>query len=222
MISGTYVLTDTIDKAFSSIFADSYAGTDVVVSGKEASFSADFEKPPPPPVDASLLDEIRAVDSVELAMGGVYDEFNTKIVGDDGKALEHERRAELRVRDRHRRRSSPSSTRSTCSRGAGPRATARSSSTRAPPIARTSSSGESIAISTLQPKQDFEVVGIAKYGDVEVARQRDLRDLRRRDRPGALRPRGRSSTRSRSPARTGRRPRSSSRTSARSCPPTPR
>ena len=34
MISGTYVLTDTIDKAFSSIFADSYAGTDVVVSGK--------------------------------------------------------------------------------------------------------------------------------------------------------------------------------------------
>ena len=82
MISGTYVLTDTIDKAFSSIFADSYAGTDAVVSGKEASFSADFEKPPVAPVDASLLDDIRGVDSVALAMGGVYDEVNTKIIAE--------------------------------------------------------------------------------------------------------------------------------------------
>ena len=56
MISGTYVLTDTIDRAFSSIFADSYAGTDVVVSGKAADFTVDFESPPAPPVEASLLD----------------------------------------------------------------------------------------------------------------------------------------------------------------------
>ena len=87
MISGTYVLTDTIDKAFTSIFSDSYAGTDVVVSGKEADFSSDFETPAVPPVDASLLDEIRGVDSVDLAMGGIYDELNTKIVGEDGKAI---------------------------------------------------------------------------------------------------------------------------------------
>ena len=39
MMSGTYVLTDTIDKAFSTIFDDSYAGTDVVVSGKGADIS---------------------------------------------------------------------------------------------------------------------------------------------------------------------------------------
>ena len=45
MISGTYVLTDTIDKAFSSIFEDSYAGTDVVVSGKAADISVFGDTP---------------------------------------------------------------------------------------------------------------------------------------------------------------------------------
>ena len=33
MMSGAYVLTDTIDKAFDSILVDSYAGTDAVVTG---------------------------------------------------------------------------------------------------------------------------------------------------------------------------------------------
>ena len=35
MMSGAYVLTDTIDKAFDAIFVDSYAGTDAVVTGKD-------------------------------------------------------------------------------------------------------------------------------------------------------------------------------------------
>jgi hypothetical protein len=39
MISGAYVLTDTIDKAFDAIFVDSYAGTDAVVSGREVGIS---------------------------------------------------------------------------------------------------------------------------------------------------------------------------------------
>ena len=35
MVSGTFVLTDTIDRAFHAIFAASYAQTDAVVSGKK-------------------------------------------------------------------------------------------------------------------------------------------------------------------------------------------
>ena len=35
MVSGTYVLTDTFQKAFDDIFNESYAGTDAVVSGKQ-------------------------------------------------------------------------------------------------------------------------------------------------------------------------------------------
>ena len=36
MVSGTFVLTDSIDKAFDSIFTDSRQGSDVVVTGKSA------------------------------------------------------------------------------------------------------------------------------------------------------------------------------------------
>ena len=35
MVSGTYVLTDSIQRAFDGIFTESYAGTDAVVSGRQ-------------------------------------------------------------------------------------------------------------------------------------------------------------------------------------------
>ncbi len=70
MISGTYVLTDTIDKAFSNIFTSVYAGTDAVISGKEA-FQTDFGTPPPFP--ESLLTDVRALPDVEAAAGGIND-----------------------------------------------------------------------------------------------------------------------------------------------------
>ena len=88
MISGTSVLTDTIDKAFSSIFDESYAGTDAVVSGKTADIDVFGDTPDAPPVDDSLLDDIRGLDDVGLAMGGIYDETNTKIIGENGKAID--------------------------------------------------------------------------------------------------------------------------------------
>ena len=166
MISGTYVLTDTIDKAFTSIFSDSYAGTDVVVSGKEADFSSDFESPAVPPVDASLLDEIRGVDSVELAMGGIYDEVNTKIVGEDGKAINTngapsfgfgiDTSPELSVFN-------PLN----LLEGRWPEGDGEVVLDAGTADREDFALGDTVAISTLQPKQDFEVVGIAKYGDVE-------------------------------------------------------
>ena len=36
MISGTYVLTDTINAGFDTIFAQSYKNADVVITGKSA------------------------------------------------------------------------------------------------------------------------------------------------------------------------------------------
>ena len=70
MISGTYVLTDTIDRAFKDVFTQAYAGTDVVVTGKEA-FETDFGVPPP--FDEGLLDEVRAQPGVDAAVGGITD-----------------------------------------------------------------------------------------------------------------------------------------------------
>jgi putative ABC transport system permease protein len=70
MISGTFVLTDTIDKAFDSLFTDSYTGTDVVISGTEI-FEIDFGQPPP--FDESLYDDVIRVDGVDAATRGIGD-----------------------------------------------------------------------------------------------------------------------------------------------------
>ena len=70
MISGTYVLTDTIDSAFDNLFVEAYAGTDAVVTGREA-FQTDFGLPPP--FREELLEEVRALPGVEAAVGGITD-----------------------------------------------------------------------------------------------------------------------------------------------------
>ena len=90
MISGTYILTDTVNSAFTTLFTESYAGTDAVVTGRGLDISIDGEKPPSPPVAESLLDTVRGVDGVALATGTVLDERNTKILTPEGKSVSSE------------------------------------------------------------------------------------------------------------------------------------
>ena len=87
MMSGAYVLTDTIDKAFDSIFVDSYAGTDAVVTGKDPGFSFEGESAQAPPIPAQTLEQVRRIDGVEVATGSVQD-FQTKLLRPDGEAID--------------------------------------------------------------------------------------------------------------------------------------
>ena len=87
MMSGAYVLTDTIDKAFDSIFVDSYAGTDAVVTGKDPGFSFEGEPAQAPPIPEETLAQVRQVDGVEVATGSVQD-FQTKLLRPDGEAID--------------------------------------------------------------------------------------------------------------------------------------
>src|ERR687888_568705 len=88
MISGTYVLTDTIDNGFNSIFSVSYQNADVVVSGKAA-----FENPngnnqvEAPTFPASVLGKVRTLPDVALAAGSVTSD-NVKLVGKNGKVVD--------------------------------------------------------------------------------------------------------------------------------------
>jgi putative ABC transport system permease protein len=88
MISGTYVLTDTFRNAFDSIFAESYAGTDAVVLGKQL---VDFSASGKATVPSSLLEEIRALPEVEAAAGGLFDlQSNSnpaQLVDEDGRKI---------------------------------------------------------------------------------------------------------------------------------------
>jgi putative ABC transport system permease protein len=166
MVSGTYVLTDTIDKAFDSIFRESYAGTDAVVSGRAADISFQGDTVEAPPVSADVLQKVRSVSTVEVATGGVVDESNTKILTKKGKAVETQgapsfgfgidtspELARFNPLDLLEGRW-PS----------GPREVAIDAGTADDEDYEL---GDTVSIATLKPARKFKLVGIAKYGGVD-------------------------------------------------------
>ena len=85
MVSGTYVLTDSIDKAFDQIFTEIYQGTDATITPKSPFDTSDGSGTTEAAFDESLLPEVRALPDVEAAIGGVAGE--AQLIGDDGKAI---------------------------------------------------------------------------------------------------------------------------------------
>jgi putative ABC transport system permease protein len=84
-VSGTYVLTDSIDKAFDSIFTDVREGSNAVISGKSAFDLSDESGVQEPAFDESLLEKVRALPGVTQAEGNVDGE--AQVIGRDGKAI---------------------------------------------------------------------------------------------------------------------------------------
>ncbi len=71
LITGTYVLTDSIKGAFGGIFTQVYRGTDATVTGKSAFDLSGNGTTIAPPFSQSLLAKIRALPDVAAAVGGV-------------------------------------------------------------------------------------------------------------------------------------------------------
>ena len=71
-VSGTFVLSDTMAKAFDELYAGLTSGTDVVVRS-EAAFEGDIATTGGQlrPIDESMVDDVRAVPGVALARGAV-------------------------------------------------------------------------------------------------------------------------------------------------------
>jgi putative ABC transport system permease protein len=85
MVSGTLILTDSIDKAFDSIFTDVREGSDVVISGKSAFDITEDSGASAPTLPESLLGTVRDLAGVADAEGGV--DGDAQLIGDDGKAV---------------------------------------------------------------------------------------------------------------------------------------
>jgi putative ABC transport system permease protein len=85
MISGTFVLTDTIKAAFSTVFTTVYAKTDAVITGKVAFGNINTSNNLPPSFPESLLGKVRNLPGVAEADGGISDEAH--LVGSDGKVI---------------------------------------------------------------------------------------------------------------------------------------
>jgi len=88
MVSGTYVLTDTINKAFTGVLVSTYKNTSVVISGKEIVKGAASGNAT---VSAGLLDKVRAVPDVQAAAGGILNFGGStdlvKLVGKNGATI---------------------------------------------------------------------------------------------------------------------------------------
>jgi len=85
MVSGTYVLTDTIKSAFSTVFTQVYKNSDAVITGKSAIGNGNNGRSAAPSLPASLLAEVQRLPGVALASGGVSD--TAQIVGHNGKVI---------------------------------------------------------------------------------------------------------------------------------------
>ena len=85
MISGTYILTDTIKGAFSTVFTRAFQHADAVVTGKSAIGTNNNNRAAAPSVSASLLAQIERLPQVALATGGISDQAG--LVGHNGKVI---------------------------------------------------------------------------------------------------------------------------------------
>jgi putative ABC transport system permease protein len=83
MVSGTFVLTDSIDKAFTSIFTDVRKGSSVVITGHSVTGTNNGSSAPTLP--ASLLTKVRGLSDVDVAEGNVAGDAH--LIGPNGKAI---------------------------------------------------------------------------------------------------------------------------------------
>ncbi len=85
MVTGTYILTDSIKGAFGGIFTEVYKGTDATITGKSAFNLSNQNNTTAPPFDQSLLPKVRRLPDVQEAVGGVGGEAH--LIGENGKVI---------------------------------------------------------------------------------------------------------------------------------------
>lgn len=164
MVSGSFVLTDTISKAFTSIFTSAYDHTDAVVSGRKL---VDYSSSGNATVSPELLAKIRALKDVAAAAPAVMDlngdSTRARLIGKDGKSIDHGAPAFGFGIDSSQPRFNPL-TLETGRWAAGPNEVVIDADT-----ARNEhfALGDTIRVAADGPVRRFTVVGVAKFGDVE-------------------------------------------------------
>ncbi len=163
MISGTYILTDTIKAAFGTVFTQVYKNTDAVITGKSATGGEEEEhENQAPAFSESLLAKVRALPGVAEADGGISD--RASLVGRDGKVISGGGAPSLAfsVHPRGSQRFNPLKLVSGAW-PAGPAQVAIDANTAERKHYRV---GETIGVIARGPEQRFTITGIAKFGGV--------------------------------------------------------
>ena len=164
MVSGTLVLTDTIQKAFDGIFTASYEQTDAVIAGKEIVKGSAERRRDRPRVAA------REGPGAARGRGGRRHDRADRV--QQGRDLRPRRQAASAPATRPSSgsattRPSRSSARSSSRPASGRRDRSRSRSTPGTAAGENFEVGDTVAVSTLGAKRRYEVTGIATFGDVD-------------------------------------------------------
>ncbi|HEY2936887.1 MAG TPA: FtsX-like permease family protein [Gaiellaceae bacterium] len=166
MVSGTYVLTDTIDRAFHTIFSASYAHTDAVISGKKL---VDYSSSGNAVIPESLVARVRALPDVQDAAGTILDfsgnADQAKLLDRNGKVISKSGNPTFGFGlDRDADRFNPF--RLTKGRWAtGPREVVIDAETASK---HQFAPGDSIRVAADGPVRTYTVVGVTKFGDLNT------------------------------------------------------
>lgn len=157
LVAGTFIFTDTIDAQFDSLFDEIYAGTDVSVRAASTDFNATSE-----PFPASVLASVLAVDGVKNAEGGVSTE-SSQVIGRDGKAIGGQGPPTLGFSWGEIASMNPMKIKD----GAGRPPTAPGEVAIDANTVKTAgfALGDIITVTSVSGPEDFELVGIASFGD---------------------------------------------------------
>ena len=163
MVSGTLVLTDTIQKAFDGIFGASYAQTDAVIAGKQIVKGSQSGAATVP---ESLLARVRALPEVEAAGGTIAPiaSNSAKIFGRDGKAVGSGGAPQFGLGNDASLPQFSALKLKTGRWPVGPGQVALDADTAAGQNFRV---GDAVTVATLGAKHRYEVTGIATFGGVD-------------------------------------------------------
>ena len=155
LVSGTLILTDTIDRTFDDVFAQATSGFDVAVQSRQP-IRQRFEGPPPMP--ERLLDDVREVPGVRAAVGAVFTEG---IVYDrDGERLT------TRAPNFIASTAPPPFDAFEYVEGRAPRAPGEVALDRDAAERAGYRLGDEVAVSGAGPRERFRLVGLARFGDL--------------------------------------------------------
>jgi len=151
MISGTYVLTDTIDRSFGAIFTEANAGVDVVVVPSDEGPGSDSGNIG---FSEALVERVRRTPGIASAEGSVFD-LGVSVRDPEGEVLPSTPTFVSSVE---------SSTAFRLVEGRFPRAANEVTLDRTTAGEETIAVGETIEISGAQGARPYRVVGVARFG----------------------------------------------------------
>jgi putative ABC transport system permease protein len=164
MISGTYVLTDTINAGFDTIFTQSYKNADVVITGKAAFGGSNDTQVETPSFPESVLTEVQALPDVAAAAGSVQSN-DVKLLRKNGKVINTRGAPNLgfSVHPKGNQQFNPLS----LAEGRWPEGPSQIAIDKSTAEKQHYKLGETIGVQVDGPVGEFEIVGIATFGSID-------------------------------------------------------